>query len=104
MESFKYDPDNCPVCSSELNRKNFSYSNDFDIECKKNGCYEYYKRTFGDLVNHVFFVFEKRFDFLAVPESEPREREQFTQSGVLEEITYWKENDRYVMRILEEVD
>ncbi|MDF2534362.1 MAG: hypothetical protein K0R18_519 [Bacillales bacterium] len=89
---------NCPICESELDGLD-----DFDsgvLFCT-NGCYklETYKYRDSDLKTcrqYYAYVFDKR---VARFSSNSQSLEKL-ENAVLEHITYWKQNERYLAKII----
>lgn len=87
----------CPVCNSDLIRECSDVSNHSlihynSIECK-NGC-------FGELFIHSEYIngyiFEEKFSCNVTD----KESVKLYLSKIYEKAAYWKENDRYLVKLL----
>lgn len=86
---------NCPICGCDIFKDiNWGY-------CEKNRCYAFTK---GDnyvddknIIVFTYIVFDKQFDFASDDDMNYREK---IRNKVMEEIKHWKENDRYLAKIL----
>lgn len=81
----------CPICNSKLKRHNLKTGrNSYMIICTKNECFVYqFLSGYLDI-----FVFNKKFHHDTLIDLEISEE-------VINEINYWKENERYLMKLLE---
>lgn len=90
-----YPTDNCPICSQELvPKRNANISSFFCL----NKCYilqVYTAEHTGSIFNRVT-IFDSIFDFNNISY-----RDSIDHAAIEEKINYWKENERYLMRILE---
>lgn len=89
----------CPICSSNM-IKNTSFFSKINMKCK-NGCYRFFilKPTpKGNQIAH-FFVFEIHSEFLFNSPCNPIK--SFYECQIIEKINYWKENERYLLKLME---
>lgn len=88
-----YSPYNsCPICNSKLNKKEYfggSYLEEAYLDCD-NGCF-YFEFIFG---SYSVKVFDKEFQYSYNNVNE-------YDSIIEESIQYWKEDERYLSKILE---
>lgn len=91
----------CPICGNDIEFQFMGWS-----YCKKNHCYAFiqyedYKDDINININLAIFnhfdVFNKRFEFNSLDDSDYIEK---IKNQLIEEIKYWKENDRYIAKIL----
>lgn len=74
---------NCPICAAETVNRFYTEPSEEYSECP-NGCYKY-SYAGG---NGGYFIFEKGFHEDQIEE-------------ISSEINFWKENDRYLLKLLE---
>ncbi|MDF2534330.1 MAG: hypothetical protein K0R18_487 [Bacillales bacterium] len=79
----------CPICGSKMQTKE-SYL--YRI-CCKNKCYEYVY-WLGEPEVHTFLIFEE------MVRCHYDEYKKETEIAVKEKINFWKENDRYLVKIM----
>lgn len=83
----------CPICEKEL----ITDEHKFKIKCQ-NKCYGailYYPDV------DKFFIFEKEFDVGWTEEFSDKDIINKQKKAIRDQIYYWKENDRYLMKIME---
>ena len=87
----------CPICGNNIEFQFMSWN-----YCKKNRCYAFiqYEDYKDDInININLAIFNKRFEFNSLDDSDYIEK---IKNQLIEEIKYWKENDRYLVQILME--
>lgn len=86
----------CPICQSEMSEQ---LGLMIATYCE-NRCYVFQNMIFTFKSNiYCFYIFDKHVgDF---EEDDIKEIEEVLKNEISEEVEFWKENDRYVMKILE---
>lgn len=88
--------DNCPICEASLTDSSKKVRGYITIECP-NECYSYFYRRYSvGQMRHVFWIYGERFAYASNGDNK-RDIEEIVKI----KIDYWKENDRYVMKMLE---
>ena len=89
----------CPICNSELIVINYSKSYDAkDIFCP-NKCYTYIKLNTIDRRYNSIYIFDKHF-LISLKERYRNSVYEQEELDAQKEIDYWKENDRYLMKLI----
>ncbi|AEO93722.1 gp464 [Bacillus phage G] len=91
----------CPICQSKLERR---YGNIYNLACH-NGCYDIAMHSKIKLNFGVSFFHEKSYQLYGalrnIDNAIYSTDEKFeTVYKIYDEINYWKENDRYLMKII----
>lgn len=82
----------CPICERNLIEKN---SDQKRVDCP-NKCYTLYK---GKTI-HAFFIFKSSFQYDRIANNY-KPISKILEKEIVKEIEYWKENDRYLMALME---
>lgn len=87
----------CPICGGNTEKKEskrFAFTEEtirFYINCR-NKCYRYSFNLNGFDV-HLFTIFGKNFTY-------DKDLNKFDRHKIINEIRYWKKNDRYLMELM----
>lgn len=81
----------CPLCENELIKEE---NGQFSILYRcRNHCYQFYYHL--GITGHI--VLGEEFKILCIPDQRYLEKES---KEIMDKIAYWKENDRYLAKIL----
>ncbi|MDF2534355.1 MAG: hypothetical protein K0R18_512 [Bacillales bacterium] len=89
----------CPICNSELQKIKVPMGR--CSQCK-NGCYEFHvdNQQNGGYNVDRFWVFKHQ---RIVPLMSNKSIQNMATNQLIDNINYWKENDRYLMKIMNSV-
>lgn len=107
MNKFEYDFKKCGVCDSEM----VSHNHGFILKCC-NGCCNYYVDMQGGTAVVELFGKQDEDHLFAVGLHEKNlhnnreliEKLKYDEQKLLESLRYWRENDRYLMKIMSRGD
>lgn len=83
---------NCPICSRKMDKKNHPFDDIIEYVCTNNCFYFYNDNRF-----YTISSFDEKV-VLGVLTSE--EHYVKAEEAIIKSITYWRQNDRYLMKIL----
>lgn len=87
---YDYDIKKCPICHNDMINHEFTY---VPTECR-NGCFYRFYHPSGTIIIKIFdeeFVHVSGYSL----------HKEKLHNEILDKIEYWKENDRYLLKILE---
>lgn len=94
MEEFNYDFSNCFICGSDMTKS----MNPLWTLCK-NGCCEYEIYQLGEYVRVQLFNESACYFYVGLHEKTKLGKQD--EGRLLKEIKYWKEDERYLAKIMQ---